>query len=235
MTTGHRPGSNPTFDFREGEVLLLDKPIDWTSFDVVKKVKNLFHIEKIGHAGTLDPRATGLLILCTGKKTKEIERFKDFDKEYEGDIELGARTRSYDSETEVEHRAPIDGITEELVRMVFGEFVGTQQQVSPMFSAVKYGGKPLYHYARRGREVEREPRTIEITHCEALQIAPPRVGFRVVCSKGTYIRTLAHDIGERLGCGAYLKRLVRTRVGPYTLGDAWSLDELILYRREMPG
>ncbi len=213
------------FDFREGEVLLVHKPTDWTSFDVVKKVKNLFHIEKIGHAGTLDPKATGLLILCTGKKTKAIEEFKDFKKEYEGDLELGAWTRSFDAETEIEGRRSIEDITEADIRRVFQEFVGVQNQLPPMYSAVKYGGKPLYHYARRGREVVRETRSIEITECEVMSIALPLVSFRIECSKGTYIRSLVHDIGGRLGCGAYLKRLIRTRVGPYSLENAWTLEE----------
>jgi tRNA pseudouridine55 synthase len=216
----------PQFDFREGEVLCVHKPVDWTSFDVVKKVKNLFHIEKIGHAGTLDPKATGLLILCTGKKTKSIEEFKDFDKEYEGDIELGAWTRSFDSETEIEERRSIEGITEADIRRVCKEFIGTGEQLPPMYSAVKYGGKPLYYYARRGREVVRQPRSIEIAECEVTAVAIPLVSLRIVCSKGTYIRSLAHDIGGRLGCGAYLRRLVRTRVGTYRLENAWTLEDL---------
>ncbi len=214
------------FNFHEGEVLCVDKPIDWTSFDVVKKVKKLFHIEKIGHAGTLDPRATGLLLLCTGKKTKAVEEFKDFDKEYEGDIELGAWTRSFDSETEIEERKSIEGITEADIRRVCKEFIGTGEQLPPMYSALKYGGKPLYHYARRGREVVRQPRSIEIAECEVTAVAIPLVSLRIVCSKGTYIRSLAHDIGQRLGCGAYLRRLVRTRVGTYRLESAWTLEEL---------
>jgi tRNA pseudouridine55 synthase len=215
------------FDFREGEVLCVHKPVDWTSFDVVKKVKNLFHIEKIGHAGTLDPKATGLLILCTGKRTKAIEEFKDFDKEYEGDIELGAWTRSFDSETEIEERRSIEGITEADLHRVFKEFVGVREQIPPMYSAVKYGGKPLYHYARRGREVVRQPRSVEITVCDVTAIALPLVSFRIVCSRGTYIRSLAHEIGEQLGCGAFLHRLIRTRVGAYRLENAWTLEELI--------
>jgi len=218
--------SKVTFDFDEGEILLINKPIDWTSFDVVKKVKHLFHIGKIGHAGTLDPKATGLLILCTGKKTKTIEEFKNFDKEYEGDLELGAWTRSFDAETEIEERRSIEGITEADIRRVFQEFVGVREQVPPMYSALKYGGKPLYHYARRGREVIREKRSIEITACDVATIAFPLVGFRIVCSKGTYIRSLAHDIGGRLGCGAYLRRLIRTRVGSYRLENAWTIEEL---------
>jgi tRNA pseudouridine55 synthase len=220
------------FDFSEGEILLVHKPADWTSFDVVKKVKNLFHIEKIGHAGTLDPKATGLLILCTGKKTKTIEEYKDFDKEYEGDLELGAWTRSFDAETKIEERRSIEGITEAGIRHTFREFLGVQEQMPPMYSAVKYGGKPLYYYARRGREVLREPRSIEITVCDITAIAFPLVSFRIVCSKGTYIRSLAHDIGERLGCGAYLRRLVRTRVGPYRLENAWTLEELVRLRND---
>jgi tRNA pseudouridine55 synthase len=220
------PNDAPQFDFREGEVLCVHKPVDWTSFDVVKKVKNLFHIEKIGHAGTLDPKATGLLILCTGKKTKSIEEFKDFDKEYEGDIELGAWTRSFDSETEVEERKTVEGITDVDIRRVCKGFIGTMEQIPPMYSAVKYGGKPLYHYARRGREVVRQPRNIEIVECEVTAIAIPLVSLRIVCSKGTYIRSIAHDIGKRLGCGAYLRRLVRTRVGIYRLENAWTLEDL---------
>lgn len=229
------PRSESKFDFSEGEVLLVHKPVDWTSFDVVKKIKNTFRIEKIGHAGTLDPKATGLLILCTGKKTKTIEEFKDFDKEYEGDLELGAWTRSFDAETAIEEHRSIEGITETDIHRVFREFVGIQNQMPPMYSAVKYGGKPLYHYARRGRDVVREPRSVEITTCDATAISLPLVSFHIVCSKGTYIRSLAHDIGKQLGCGAYLRRLVRTRVGPYLLENAWTIEELIRFRREHEG
>ncbi len=233
MTEVHQLETKHNLDFESGEVLLISKPLDWTSFDVVKKVKKLFDIRKIGHAGTLDPRATGLLVLCTGKKTKEIETFKDFDKEYTGEMELGAITPSFDSETEVTERRSIEKITPDDIKKIFEEFIGEQEQMPPMYSAIKYGGKPLYYYARKGRKVVRTKRQIAIQQCEPTSIQLPFVQFRIVCSKGTYIRTLVHDIGERLGCGAYLRNLERTRVGPYLLSDAWVISELINRAQEL--
>lgn len=209
-----------------GEILLIDKPLDWTSFDVVKRIRWTFGVKKAGHAGTLDPKATGLLIVCTGKKTKEIDRFVGLEKEYRGTMELGVRTPSHDSETEVVERREIQGVTLETLQSVAGEFVGKQLQTPPMYSAVKLRGKPLYKYARRGKSVEREPKEIEIVEFEVTKFEPPFAEFRVVCSKGTYIRSLVDDVGQRLGCGATLRSLRRLRIGPYHVDRALTIEEL---------
>lgn len=214
-------------NFEKGEILLVNKPARWSSFDVVKKLRNLFHIKRIGHAGTLDPRATGLLILCTGAKTKEIERFKEMEKEYEGVMELGARTKSFDAESEIVERRTLVGVTEESLRQLFSKFLGKQLQVPPPYSAVKHKGKPLYKYARKGKTVQIKPKEILISEFEPLAIQFPEVRFRVVCSKGTYIRRLVDDVGQTLGCGAYLKALIRTRIGEFRLNDALTIDEFI--------
>ena len=210
----------------EGEMLLVDKPKGWTSFDVVNKIRHLFEVRRVGHAGSLDPMATGLLIVCTGKSTKEIDRYMCLEKEYEGDMLLGGRTESYDAETPVVEQRSTEEITAERVRDVMGRFVGKQQQIPPMWSAVKVQGRPLYKYARRGVEVERRPREVEIVQLAPTRVAVPEVGFTVTCTKGTYVRTLVHDIGAALGCGAYLTSLRRTRIGPYRLEEAATLDEL---------
>lgn len=210
----------------EGEMLLVDKPKGWTSFDVVNKIRHLFDVRRVGHAGSLDPMATGLLIVCTGKSTKEIDRYMGLEKEYEGDMLLGGRTESYDAETPVVEQRSTEEITAERVRDVMGRFVGKQQQIPPMWSAVKVQGRPLYKYARRGVEVERRPREVEIVQLAPTRVAVPEVGFTVTCTKGTYVRTLVHDIGAALGCGAYLTSLRRTRIGPYRLEEAATLDEL---------
>ncbi len=220
---------------QEGEILLVDKPAGWTSFDVVNKLRHLFHVRKIGHAGTLDPAATGLLIICTAGKTKEISGFVGLQKEYEAEIMLGARTESFDGESPVIEVKETHGITPEAVRSVLQEFTGPQRQLAPMWSAVKVRGRRLYEYARRGEHVEREPREIVIESITPTEIAVPRVCVTVVCSKGTYIRSLANDIGGRLGCGAYLSKLRRTRIGPYRLTDAYTVDELIAYSRRNAG
>lgn len=209
-----------------GEILLIDKPLDWTSFDVVKRIRWTFGVKKAGHAGTLDPKATGLLIVCTGKKTKEIDRFVGLEKEYRGTMELGVRTPSHDSETEVVERREIQGVTLETLQSVAGEFVGKQLQTPPMYSAVKLRGKPLYKYARRGKSVEREPKEIEIVEFEVTKFEPPFAEFRVVCSKGTYIRSLVDDLGQRLGCGSTLRSLRRLRIGPYHVDRALTIEEL---------
>lgn len=211
---------------QEGEVFCVDKPKGWTSFDVVKKVKHLLGIRKVGHTGTLDPSATGLLILCTGKRTRDVSEFMGFEKEYEAEIVLGERTASFDADTPVVERRPTEGISPEQVRDVLRGFVGTQLQVPPMWSAAKVGGRRLYEYARRGIEVDRTAREIVISSIVPTEIAIPIVRCTVVCSKGTYIRTLADDVGARLGCGAHLTNLRRTRIGPYHIRDAWTLDEL---------
>jgi tRNA pseudouridine55 synthase len=210
----------------EGEMLLVDKPKGWTSFDVVNKIRHLSHVRRVGHAGTLDPMATGLLIVCTGKRTKELGQFMGLDKEYEAEMVLGGRTESYDAEMPVVEERSTGGITEEAVRETLAGFVGTQQQIPPMWSAVKVKGRPLYTYARKGVEVERRPRKVEILRLVAGRIEIPLVAFSVACTKGTYVRTLVHDIGGVLGCGAYLTSLRRTRIGPYRVEAAATIDEL---------
>jgi tRNA pseudouridine55 synthase len=217
-------------DLAQGEMLLVDKPKGWTSFDVVNKIRSVFHVRKIGHAGTLDPLATGLLIVCTGKKTREIDLYQGQEKEYDAAILLGARTASFDAETPVIEWKNTDGITADAVREELAGFVGYQTQLPPMWSAVKVRGTRLYKYAKRGIEVERRPREIVISSIEPTHIEIPQVRFTVVCSKGTYIRTLADDIGRRLGCGAYLESLNRTRIGQYRLADAASVEELVRYK-----
>jgi tRNA pseudouridine55 synthase len=213
----------------EGELILVDKPKGWTSFDAVNKLRHAFHVKKIGHAGTLDPNATGLLLVCTASKTKEISQFVGLDKEYEGVMILGARTASHDIETPILEQKGTEGVTEERIRAVMQEFVGPQMQRAPMWSAAKVAGKRLYAYARKGLEVERLPREIRISVLTPTAIDIPRVAFTAVCSKGTYIRTLVDDIGNRLGCGAYLEDLRRTRVGPYHVSEACTIDELIAF------
>lgn len=213
-------------DFETGEILLVDKPLNWTSFDVVHRVKELFHVRKVGHAGTLDPRATGLLILCTGKKTKTINEFAGQEKEYEGIMQLGATTASFDSEMPERNARDFLGVREEQVRDVFQSFLGTQRQTPPMYSAVKYGGKPLYKYARKGRTVERQSREITISQFELLKMDLPFLHFRVVCSKGTYIRSVVDECGAKLLCGAYLKELRRTRIGAMVVQQALHIEEL---------
>ena len=213
-------------NFEEGEILLVNKPIEWTSFDVVHRLRTLLKVKKIGHTGTLDPKATGLLILCTGKKTKTIHTFLNDEKEYEGVMELGAVTQSFDSETPVEEIGGLENITNEKIETVFRSFLGQQLQEPPMYSAIKYGGKPLYKFARKGRTVVREPREIHIHSFEILSITLPLIRFRVACSKGTYIRSLINDVGKILGCGAYLKELQRTRIGNYSLESALTIDEI---------
>ena len=215
----------------EGEVLLLDKPLDWTSFDVVKRIRWSFSVPKVGHAGTLDPKATGLLIVCTGKKTKELDSFMGLEKEYEGTMELGVRTPSFDSETEVTERMPYESVSlEELERIVSG-FVGQQLQTPPMYSAVKHHGKPLYKFARKGKVVERAPKVVDVRGFDILRMESPMVQFRVVCSKGTYVRSLVNDVGTKLGCGATLRSLRRTRIGGYHVRDAVTIEELENARR----
>ncbi|MGI4833880.1 MAG: tRNA pseudouridine(55) synthase TruB [Janthinobacterium lividum] len=210
----------------DGLVLLLDKPLTWTSFDVVRKVKNALRPRKIGHAGTLDPLATGLLILCTGKKTKEIDQIQAQEKEYEGTFRLGQTTPSFDLETPVDSEQPYQHLTEAEIRTAAATFLGQIEQVPPVFSAVKVGGKRAYELARQGQAADIKPKTVEIKAFELTRIDLPEIDFRVVCSKGTYIRSLARDLGAALGCGAHLIRLVRTRIGEYRLADAYSVAQL---------
>ncbi len=210
----------------EGEILLIDKPLDWTSFDVVKRIRWTFNVAKAGHAGTLDPKATGLLIVCTGKQTKNIGQFVGLEKEYTGTLELGVRTPSYDSETEVIERRPFSDVTLEMIQNEANDFLGKQLQTPPMYSAVKHQGKPLYKFARKGKSVEREPKEIEIREFEIVNFLPPQIEIRIVCSKGTYIRSLVDELGLRLGCGATLRSLRRTRIGPYHVSHAMTIEQL---------
>jgi tRNA pseudouridine55 synthase len=209
----------------EGEVLLIDKPTGWTSFDVVNKIRRLSGGVKTGHAGTLDPLATGLLIVCTGRKRKQIDSYMGLDKEYEVEMELGVRTPSFDAGTAVTERRSTAGITETQVRETLAAFAGPQTQVPPMWSAVKIGGTRLYKLARKGVEIERPPRQVVIHLITATEIQIPKVRFTVVCSKGTYVRTIVNDVGERLGCGACMTALRRTRIGPYGLGEAMTMEQ----------
>lgn len=218
-----------------GELLLVDKPAGWTSFDVVNKLRYAHGGLKMGHAGTLDPLATGLLIICTGRMRKQIDQFMGLDKEYVSTLRLGIRTSSFDMATPVLEERPVEGITEERIREVLAGFLGTQQQLPPMWSAVKKDGKRLYDLARRGIEVERAPREVRIESITADRISIPDVTMTVTCSKGTYIRALVNDIGERLGCGATMTALRRTRIGSYRIEDARSVEQLVERARELRG
>jgi tRNA pseudouridine55 synthase len=210
--------------FSEGTVLLIDKPYDWTSFDVVRRIRRLVRIKKIGHAGTLDPLATGLLILCTGKYTKKINEYMAREKEYTGTIVLGARTPTYDLESEPVDFKEISSISAVDIQHAAAQLTGEIMQVPPIYSAIKKDGKRAYELARRGREVELQPRKINVYAFET-SYNPPEVNFRIVCSTGTYIRSLAHDLGAILGCGGYLSSLCRTRIGEFLLRDAWKMEE----------
>lgn len=221
------------FDFETGEILLINKPLTWTSFDVVKKVRNILRIKKIGHAGTLDPLAEGLLILCTGKYTKKIDEIQAQEKEYTGHFTLGQTTPSFDLETEVDETRDYSYLTEEIIREAARSFEGIIDQTPPLYSAVKINGERAYTLARRGDTAEIKSKQIEIKKFEITGIALPLVSFRVVCSKGTYIRSLARDYGQKLGCGAHLSKLVRTRIGIYDLAKALSVDDILALRKQI--
>ncbi|RYY22002.1 MAG: tRNA pseudouridine(55) synthase TruB [Chitinophagaceae bacterium] len=212
--------------YEEGRVLLIDKPYDWTSFDVIRKVRNVLRIRKIGHAGTLDPLASGLLILCTGKFTKRINDYMAAEKEYIGSFTLGATTPTYDLESEPENFQPIGNLTETELQNATKPFTGDILQVPPMHSAIKKDGKRIYKLARQGKEIELEPRKITISEFGITKIELPMVHFRVVCTTGTYIRSLANDYGKMLGTGAYLSGLVRTRIGEFHIKDAVTIQQL---------
>lgn len=217
------------FDFVQGEILLIDKPLTWTSFDVVGKIRNSLRIKKIkvGHAGTLDPLASGLLIVCTGKLTKSVDLYMAEEKEYTGTITLGATTPSYDLETEINQTFATNHITDEIIHSTCQQFIGEIAQVSPSYSALRIDGERAYHKARRGEEVKIKSRNITISEFEITKISMPEIEFRVVCSKGTYIRSLANDFGKALHSGAYLSKLRRTRSGQFNVADAWELPHLI--------
>ena len=214
-------------NFAEGEVLFINKPLTWTSFDVVKKLKHQLKIKKIGHAGTLDPLATGLLILCTGKMTKQIEQYQAQEKEYTGTLVLGKTTPSVDLETEFDSEHSIDHLTESDWEAARQSLAGEIQQVPPAHSAIQVNGQRAYKLARQGKEVIIKPRTVTVSTFEFTRVELPEIDFRVVCTKGTYIRSLVRDVGEKLGVGAYLKTLCRTRIGEHTLADAYALDEFL--------
>jgi tRNA pseudouridine55 synthase len=211
----------------DGIMILIDKPFGYSSAKVVNILKKRLNVKKAGHSGTLDPNATGLMIICTGKKTKELNNLLDAEKEYEGALILGEKTKSFDTETEIYERVSTAGVTAEQVISAAKEFEGEIEQMPPMYSAIKFKGKPLYKYARKDREIERSTRRVEIKEFEITGTELPEVRFRVLCSKGTYIRTLVSDLGEKLGVGAHLKELKRTKIGSYSIGDSEGLDEFI--------
>lgn len=220
-------------DYLSGQVLLIDKPLHWTSFQVVNKlryeIKKTFNIKniKVGHAGTLDPLATGLLVLCTGKMTKQIDSFQGQVKEYTGTLVLGSTTASYDLETEINETFSTEHITEDLIHQTTKQFIGEIDQIPPVFSALKQDGKRLYQFARAGEEVEIKSRKITIQEFEITKIEGLQVDFRIVCSKGTYIRSLAHDFGKALKSGAHLSALRRTKIGDFNVANAISVENFI--------
>jgi tRNA pseudouridine55 synthase len=211
--------------YLEGKVILIDKPVHWTSFDVIRKLRGILQIKKIGHAGTLDPLATGLLIVCTGKFTKQINEYMAEEKEYTGSITLGAVTPTYDMESTPEQQKEIPFLTQEMLRKATEPFIGEIEQMPPVYSAIKKDGVALYELARRGVDVELKARKITIASFEITEIALPVIYFKVVCSTGTYIRSLANDFGAAIGCGGYLSSLRRTRIGDFVVEDAVGMEQ----------
>lgn len=210
----------------EGRVLLINKPYEWTSFDVVNKLRYKLKIKKIGHAGTLDPLATGLLIICVGRMTKRIDEFMGMEKEYTGKFVLGQSTPSHDLETDVNETHDISHLTEAQILEATKNFTGLISQMPPAHSAIRVGGKRAYEFARKGKPLELKPRDVEVSTFEITAIDLPAVAFRIVCSKGTYIRSIARDYGQTLGVGAYMSELCRTRIGTYKLDDATGIDDV---------
>lgn len=213
--------------FLLGEVILIDKEYQWTSFDVIKKIRNTIKIKKVGHAGTLDPLATGLLIICTGRKTKDIQYFQGLPKEYTGDFYLGATRPSHDKETPIVETSSLLGITNEKILNIAGTFHGRIQQRPPSYSAIRKEGKRLYELARQGEKIKTDPREVEVYEFKIMNIDLPLVTFRLRCSKGFYVRSLARDFGRALGCGAYLERLRRTAIGEYRIEMADTVEEFV--------
>ena len=211
----------------EGSIILVDKPLEWTSFDVVNKLRYALKIKKIGHAGTLDPLASGLLILCTGKMTKQIDKYQAQEKEYTGKLILGKTTPSFDLETEVDSETDISHLKEDDIYPVTEKFTGTIHQIPPAYSAIKVKGKRAYESARKGETIQLKSREVEISVFEITGVNLPEISFRVVCSKGTYIRSLVRDFGEALGVGAYLSELRRTRIGDFTVDQAKTIEEIV--------
>jgi tRNA pseudouridine55 synthase len=223
--------ATPNF-FDEGQALLIDKPLHWTSFDVVRKIRNLVKTKKVGHAGTLDPLATGLLILCTGKFTKRINDYMAQEKEYAGHFTLGATTPTFDLESEPGNFKGTGAVTAATLQSVVSTFTGEISQVPPIHSAIKKDGKRVYELARQGKEVKLDPRQVTIREFEITGLDLPVVHFRVVCSTGTYIRSLANDVGAALGCGGYLSSLCRTRIGEFRVENAMSIEAAEVFIRE---
>lgn len=227
-------------DFKAGEVILIDKETNWTSFDVVNNIRIFIRREfgfpkmKVGHAGTLDPLATGLVIICTGKKTKEIDSYQAQQKEYTGSFYIGKTTPSFDLETEPDQNYPTHHITKELLEQTAKKFTGTLEQEPPVFSAVKIDGKKAYEYARQKKEVKMRKRLVEIFEFDITEIEMPEIFFRVKCSKGTYIRSLANDFGKALGSGAYLSSLRRTAIGDFRVEDAFTVWDFKTACRQQP-
>jgi tRNA pseudouridine55 synthase len=225
--------------FEEGQVLLFDKPLYWTSFDLVNKVRIMIRANlgirkiKVGHAGTLDPLASGLMIICTGKATKRIKEFRDLDKEYVATIHLGETTPSHDLETESDKKFSIRHINKKLVQKVLNGFLGEQEQMPPLFSAKFIEGKRAYEYARKGIDKKLEPVKVFFREIELVDYSLPKVKIRLVCSKGTYIRSFARDLGEALQSGAYLSALQRNAIGTYDLSSAWDLEKFQLFLHQM--
>ena len=217
---------NPLQKYADGQVLLINKPLYWTSFDAVRKVRNLVRTKKVGHAGTLDPLATGLLIICTGKFTKQINTYMAQEKEYTGTIHLGANTPTYDLESEPQDFKPVPQLSIEQLEAAAAQFTGPILQTPPIHSAIKKDGKRVYELARKGIDVKLEPRPVTIYAFELVKVELPVVHFRVVCSTGTYIRSLANDFGAALGYGGYLSSLCRTRIGAFELKDAMTIEDL---------
>jgi tRNA pseudouridine55 synthase len=213
--------------YSEGSVILIDKAYRWTSFDVVKKIRNTLGIKKVGHAGTLDPLATGLLIICTGKMTKKINIYQEQPKEYRGTFYLGATRPSYDRETPVNNKKDTSSITFAHINQIAKSFQGEIDQIPPAYSAIRKEGKRVYELARSGKKVILGPRKVQIFKFEILEIKLPLVEFFLICSKGFYVRSLARDFGEKLGCGAYLENLRRTAIGDYRVEDAMSIEDFV--------
>jgi tRNA pseudouridine55 synthase len=226
MSDNPNPNARP-----EGEVLLINKPYGWSSFQAVKKIKYVTKAKKVGHAGTLDPLASGLLIICTEKQTKGIQAIQDAEKEYEGTFVIGATTPSYDMETEPNETFPTDHISEDMIHATVTKFMGEIEQIPPLFSAIKVDGKRAYTLARKGDATVLKSRIVAIYNFEITRIALPELDFRVKCSKGTYIRSLAYDFGKALGSGAYLSRLVRTKIGEHHLENAITPQEFEVVRK----
>jgi tRNA pseudouridine55 synthase len=225
--------------FEEGQLLLFDKPLYWTSFDLVNRIRGMIRSNlgikkiKVGHAGTLDPLATGLMIVCTGKFTKKIDEYSNLDKEYIATIHLGETTPSFDLETTPDEKYPTDHITTDLVQKVLNSFKGEQQQIPPMYSAKFIDGKRAYEYARKGVDMKLQPVKVFFREIELVDFTFPDVKIRIVCSKGTYIRSFARDFGKELGSGAYLSTLQRSSIGQYELKGAWSIENFQLFLKQM--